>query len=601
MHCKDGRWKWVLGRGKVVRRSADNRPLRLIGTITDISLRKAAEEEVRHMAFHDTLTGLPNRAALDVHLDKAMARAQRHKKMLAVCLLDLDDFKPVNDTHGHAAGDLLLRSLAARLQAFTRKSDFLARLGGDEFVLLVEDLGSETDIHMVLDNVQQAVGMPFVLSGQTTVEISASMGVCLYDPSQTGELIAGDILLRRADLALYQSKERGPGRDRIWRIYENASKVRPRVRDLLSAGRLRVFYQPVMDSRGRRIAGAEALARLEDTDGNILPPAEFLPQFTKQDLTSLWKDVLSRVLGDVKSLQQQGLTLGTVSVNMDPSSFCGECVDVLRAAFAHSDVPPSKITLEILESSDFLVPKPETLRVMQEIKALGVHLAMDDVGSAYSSLQRLWELPIDAIKLASNLVRTLPDSPQDLHFVLALRDLARGLGVRLIVAGVETAEILDAMMVLDVPLLQGHAIAAPMPLARLEEWLRHAPKWQDEHPNSPLGIYAYQMAQLDTLQTMIAYDPSLPEKLEMKDPRKCPVQRYLRRLGFGEGSEIDRLHQEYHHAFMDFGAMLASSSPMDEWQEIVRAHEALQQALVRAWKTVDGPQVRPFHLQVVKR
>ncbi|MGC9293130.1 MAG: bifunctional diguanylate cyclase/phosphodiesterase [Acidobacteriaceae bacterium] len=602
MQCKDGHWKWAQARGMVVRRDADNKALRLIGTISDISLRKATEEEVRHLAFHDSLTGLPNRMSLEGHLEKAMARALRHKKQLAVCMLDLDDFKPVNDTYGHSVGDQLLRVLAVRLQTFMRASDFIARLGGDEFVLLVEDLKDQYDLAQVMSNIQQAVEMPFVLSSQVTVEVKTSIGVCLYDPSRSEEEDTGDFLLRRADLALYQSKEHKTDREHAWFIYEGEKTLPTRARQLLSTGGLRIFYQPVLDGHSRRAVGAEALARLQDVDGSIQSPAEFLPQLNSKDLFALWDLVLTQVFTDMDRLEKQGLPLRNVSINVAPSTFCNGCVDALRKALAPGRIAPSRITLEILESSEFLAPAPETLRVMQEIKALGVHLALDDVGSAYSSLLRIRDLPIDAIKLAKDIVRALPDRPQDLHFVLALRDLAQGLGIRLVVEGVETDEILDAMMTLGVPLMQGHAIAAPMPIAALEEWLRHAPDWQkDQHPNSPLGIYAYQMAQWNTLQTTLSFSPGLAPKLGLDDPESCPVQRYLRRMGFGEGSEVDRLHREYHQAFANFDAELAASPHSEDWQGIIQAHEALLQSLMDAWKVVGGPVPNPADLHIVKQ
>jgi diguanylate cyclase (GGDEF)-like protein/PAS domain S-box-containing protein len=601
MQCKDGHWKWVLARGMVVRRDADNQALRLIGTIMDISLRKATEEEVRHLAFHDSLTGLPNRMSLEGHLEKAMARAMRHKKQLAVCMLDLDDFKPVNDTYGHSVGDQLLKVLAVRLQTFMRASDFIARLGGDEFVLLVEDLQDQDDLAQVMSNIQQAIEMPFVLTSQVTVEVKASIGVCLYDPSRSEEEDTGDFLLRRADLALYQSKEHKADRKHAWSQYEGKKNLPTRARDLLSTGGLRIFDQPVLDGRNRKIVGAEALARLQDVDGSIQSPAEFLPQLNSKDLFALWEMVTAQVFADMERLEKQGLPLRNVSINVAPSSFCNGCVDALRKALAPGRIDPSRITLEILESSEFLSPTQETLRVLHEIKALGVRLALDDVGSAYSSLLRIRDLPIDAIKLAKDLVRTLPERPHDLHFVLALKDLAQGLGIRLVVEGVETEEILDAMMTLGVPLMQGHAIANPMPIAALEEWLRHAPQWQGQHPNTPLGIYAYQMAQWDTIQTTASYNPAMIGALGLDAPENCPVQRYLRRLGFGEGSDVDRLHREYHHALANFGAGLAATPHSEDWQEIVQAHEALLQSLMDAWEATGGPVSNPADLRIVKQ
>ncbi len=325
-----------------------------------------AKAEIENLARHDMLTHLPNRRFLEEQLEQAMARAERHGKLLAVCMLDLDGFKPVNDAYGHEAGDAVLVTLGKRLPEALRKSDFVARLGGDEFVLLVEDLSGPNDLTPILAKVEEAMNTPIPLNNGEIVQISGSMGIALYP---FGKEETGDQLLRSADHALYESKSHKADREHFWRFGDkNAARERQRTpaQRLLSEGAMEVWYQPVLSGGSRKVVGVEALARLRDDDGKILYPAEFLPQLSVNDLSDLSSMVLTQALEDLKKLDNLGWPLW-ISFNVAPESFCGNCVPCLQGVIGASGVDPQRITLEILEGSDFL-ERNVALSVLHDIK-----------------------------------------------------------------------------------------------------------------------------------------------------------------------------------------------------------------------------------------
>jgi len=543
-------------------------------------------DELKKIAMDDDLTGLPNRRFLEIQMEQVMARAKRHDRLLAVCMLDLDGFKPVNDAYGHAAGDEVLVALGKRLPETLRKSDFVARLGGDEFVLLLEDLDNLDDLANLMKKIEDSISAPIPLSSGESVQIGASMGVAIYP---FGDADAGDKLLRLADQALYRSKENKADRERSWVLFgEEIHKQRSPAQQLLDAGGLEVWYQPILDSRTRRVVGVEALARLRDTDGTLWTPAKFLPQLQGADFFDLSKAVLTQALTDLPILDAQGWRLWA-SVNLDPVSVSAACIACLREMIAQGSVDPSRITLEILEGSNFGEQRT-ALESLLEIKALGIHLALDDVGSAYSSLLRLKDLPIDEIKLDQGFIRTLGDRPQDLHFVGAIQDLAAGLGVDLVVEGVETEDILDAVTVMGASFLQGYAIAKPMPLAELQTFLGNISSHR-QHPNSLLGLYAKQLVHHNALKKAIGQDPRLVDYMTVVDATSCPVHSDMQRLCVDGDGLLDKLHQAYHRAIADMDARLIASPDSDDWTAVERAQKALEQAIMeiyRKHKTEDG-------------
>ena len=545
-----------------------------------------AEAAIHQMAFYDDLTGLPNRRLLENQLEQDMARSKRHGKLLAVCMLDLDGFKPVNDSYGHDAGDEVLAALGQRLRAVLRKSDFVARLGGDEFVLLVEDFSDLDDLSRVLDKTQTAVTTPIPLSNGAAVRLQASIGVCLQ-PFGEGE--TGDQLLRRADQALYESKAHKADRDRSWVFFgEEAARERQRApaQRLLDEGALEVWYQPILANHSRKVVGMEALARLRDHDGRILYPGEFLPQLATEDLTDLSRLVLTQALADLAILDSRGWSLW-VSFNVTPESFCGQCVPCLWGIIAASGINPSRITLEILEGSDFL-ERDTALSVLHEIKDLGIRLALDDIGSAYASLLRLKELPVDEIKLDQGFIRTLEARPQDLHFVRTIQDLAMELKVDLVVEGVETADILDAMMTTGTPYLQGYAISRPIPFARLQEFLFEYSCPDHDLPKSLFGFYAGTLSSHSAIKKMLMINPSEMNPETLGNAMHCRGHGVLHRLGYGDDSHLLQLHDNYHRALADAAENATESFKNHGWDAVEESLELFLTVVMSEWRMATG-------------
>ena len=275
-------------------------PERIILTLMEVTERHQLMEDLSRQSLSDLLTDLPNRRALDVELDRAISRAYRNKKPLAVCMLDLDNFKFINDTYGHGAGDRVLQVLAKRLRESLRKTDFVARLGGDEFVLLLEGFGRLELLETILGKLGESACAPITLEAGQSVSVGLSMGVCPYSSAQVDR---SDTLLRQADQALYEAKAHKEDRSRFWALYGQPVPIhRNRYQRLLWAGCLMVFYQPILDNRSCRIVGVEALARLKDEENHVFSPNEFLPSLNEADIFELTRMVLLQSIDDLQHI-----------------------------------------------------------------------------------------------------------------------------------------------------------------------------------------------------------------------------------------------------------------------------------------------------------
>jgi diguanylate cyclase (GGDEF)-like protein/PAS domain S-box-containing protein len=565
---------------------SDGEVTHYVGSFVEASQIKEQERKLLRMAMYDELTELPNRRLLQIHLDQAMLRSQRHQSMLAVCMLDLDGFKPVNDVHGHAAGDAVLIALGQRLPAALRKSDMVARMGGDEFVLIIEDIAGLSDLEPILEKVNTAITTPIVLPNGRSIQVGTSMGILLYP---LGPEDNGDHLLRGADQALYEAKTHKHDRKHFWALFgehiqRNTSN---QVQRLLDAGAVEVCYQPVLSNKLGRIVGIEALARLRAEDGRILLPTEFLCQLERESLTELSRQVLTQALADLARLDQIGLeTPLWVSFNVEPSSFTHHCVSCLRGVVEASGIDPSRITLEILESDDFLERERDAaLAVLNAIKQIGIRLALDDVGSAYASLMRLKELPIDEIKLDQGFVRTLEERPQDLHFVRVIQDLAMELKLDLVVEGVETEDIMDAMLTTGVPYLQGFSIARPLPFDDLRRFLLEHSAVQANLPQSLFGYCAGTMASHNSIKKMFMINPSEMDAATLGDSRLCRGHAVQHRLDCGDDDHpLARLHADYHEAIGLAGLHAGDNFKNLLWDEVEKKLDAFLLALLDEWR-----------------
>jgi len=538
------------------------------------------QEQEAQLARTDLVTGLPNRRFLETQMEQAMLRAVRHNRLLAVCMLDLDNFKPINDTYGHEIGDEVLMMLGKRLSNTLRKTDFIARYGGDEFVLLLEDLAEHADLAQLLKKIEEIITVPIRLSNGESVQVGVSMGIALYPTADTDQ---ADQLLRWSDQALYEIKAHKADRENCWMVF--GEDLHPDQRNpaqvLLDNGALEVWYQPILDSYTCKTVGIEALARLRDAEGNLWTPARFLPELKTRDLTTLMKGVLSQALVDLAVLDGQGYSLW-VSVNLDAHSVSAECVECLRALIAPTRIDPSRITLEILEGDDFL-EQSSSIEHLLEMKRFGVHLALDDLGSAYGSLLRLKTLPFDKIKLDQAFVRTLEKQPRDLYFVNTVQDLSTRLGVTLVVEGVETEDILDAVTVAGVSFLQGYAIARPLPMKELQQFLRRPAIERSTYPHTFLGLYALHLSLHSVLEKTMRQNLRLMNYKEMVDPGVCPLHRAMQLLGVSEGSPLDQRHREYHKALAEMISQLSVSREALDWCIMEQAQNALGEAILDAY------------------
>ena len=437
--------------------------------------RQNFERTLATQATHDVLTGLPNRNGLRLVFDQALARSDRQERLLAVGFLDLDDFKPVNDTYGHVAGDDLIKEMARRLQDAVRRTDTVVRLGGDEFVLLLEGLRGVDELDQVLARLQAVIARPFNIKGEA-ISIQASLGLTIYpfDEADT------DLLLRHADQAMYAAKAR-PGRASegwvqfyhpdLGTITMGNEVLRQDFLRALVAGEVTLRYQPLVALATSRVAGLEALTRWH-REGREVSPDQFLSSFGVRERRALGRFVLQTGLQQLTQWRETGLDI-FLSVNVTPEEidspgFADTVFDILAA---YPGIPPESLVLEVLEIGEIL-EQEVALGHLQRLRSAGVKIALDDVGSAYASLLRLKNLPIDEIKIDQGFIRELPNKPQDLIFVESLVNLGLGMDVVITVEGVETEAHIALLREMEVDYLQGYAIARPLEAEAVADFVR---------------------------------------------------------------------------------------------------------------------------------
>ncbi|MCX8085279.1 MAG: EAL domain-containing protein [Rhodocyclaceae bacterium] len=429
--------------------------------------RMQAEQRIWHIAHHDALTGLPNRALLTDRLEQALAQATRSADRVAVMFLDLDRFKSINDTLGHEVGDELLKEIAQRLKGAVRAADTVARLGGDEFVVLLQDITDPEDAARVAEKIIAAFAPP-VKIGPHELRSSTSIGIALFP--EDGE--DAYTLMRHADTAMYQAKRSGRNQFHFFsaRLSESARRafhIEHRLAAALEKGWLSLVYQPLIDYEARAVCGMEALLRWHDPEEGEIPPAEFIPIAEDSDLIQpLGEWVLRTALQQNRRWQEAGRPLVPVSVNLSPRQFRHRhLVDSIRAILAETGQPARLLELEITEST--LAHDVETARArLEELAGLGVRLAIDDFGTGYSNLLALKRFPVDKLKIDRSFVRDLCEDPEDAAIVAAIVGLARGLGLDMLAEGVETAAQRDALIALGCRRFHGYLFARPQPAAQ---------------------------------------------------------------------------------------------------------------------------------------
>jgi diguanylate cyclase (GGDEF)-like protein/PAS domain S-box-containing protein len=464
LKCKDGSWKWTQSRGMTVSRTPDGKPLRMIGTHTDISDRKQSEEHVFHLAHYDQVTNLPNRVLFLERFEHEVKKMRRNGHTVTLMYLDLDRFKEVNDTLGHDMGDLLLKETAHRLASCVRASDTVARMGGDEFTIIMNNLDSQISAERIAQKILDKLTEPFHL-GEELVYITTSIGISIY-PHDGTEV---EVLLKNADQAMYTAKEHGRNRYHYFTTsMQDAALLRMHLssdlRQALKADQFRLYYQPIVKLDTGAIFKAEALIRWQHPVRGLVSPAEFIP--IAED-TGMILEIGDWVFKEaVNQVRQWRLHCPEfqISVNRSPVQFKvnGKShlhwVNHLKAL----ELPGDCISIEITEGL-LLDARDAVISQLEDFSKAGVQVAIDDFGTGYSSLAYLRKFDIDYVKIDQSFISNIKAGSSDMVLCEAIIVMAHKLGKQVIAEGIETKEQLDFLIQAGCDYGQGYLFSRPVP------------------------------------------------------------------------------------------------------------------------------------------
>jgi diguanylate cyclase (GGDEF)-like protein/PAS domain S-box-containing protein len=448
-----------------------------VWSFSDITEQKRLENDLAHLAFHDALTGLANRALFQDRVNQAIARAERSNRLVAVMILDLDNFKKINDSLGHAAGDELLKTVATNLVTILRRSDTAARLGGDEFAVLVEDISSRGEVIGLAERIMRTLRMPVTIGTQeltTTVSIGITFGIRDYTSDQ---------LLRNADLAMYLAK--GKGKDRYEEFQDQMHvavverlELEADLRRAVLEDEMCLHYQPIFDLGSGAIVGFEALVRWQHPTQGLLPPMAFVPFAEEIGLIHLIdRFVLTQACTQARSWQSQGLASPALlmSVNLSARELGDSSIrDSVSLSLLETGFDPANLIIEITESA-LMRDLDATVRNLKSLKSLGLRIAVDDFGTGYSSFSHLEQLPIDILKVDRSFVANVAHMKIEsgrASLTPAIVQLAHTLGLLPIAEGVEQPEQVPSLRDLDCNLAQGYHLGMPLSAPETEELLR---------------------------------------------------------------------------------------------------------------------------------
>ena len=473
VRCKKGQWKWVLSRGMVISRDAQGKPLRMIGTHTDITDRKTSEALIWHQAHFDPLTGLPNRNMLRDRLNQYLKKSKRDGQQLALLFIDLDHFKEVNDTFGHDSGDRLLIQAARRIQSCVREADTVARMGGDEFTVILSELSDTAHLERILQNMLQALEAVFQL-GNEQVYVSASIGITLFP----GDATAIEDLFKNADQALYVAK--GAGRNRFsffTPALQEAAQTRVRLANDLRSGlageQFRVVFQPIIELATGAVHKAEALIRWQHPTRGLVSPADFIPIAEASGLiVDIGEWVFQQAAQQVRQWRTTIHPDFQISVNKSPVQFHQS--GRLRAPWYEQlktmGLPGQSIVVEITEGL-LLDASASVDAQLLELRDAGIGVSLDDFGTGYSSLSYLQKFDIDFIKIDQSFVRHLMPGGTNLALCKAIIVMAHELGIKVVAEGVETTQQRDLLAAAGCDYAQGYLFARPMSATDFEIYL----------------------------------------------------------------------------------------------------------------------------------
>jgi diguanylate cyclase (GGDEF)-like protein/PAS domain S-box-containing protein len=466
-----GNKRYIHTRGDVIA-DVSSRAVSILGTVQDITELKKAESTFEHMALYDGLTDLCNRHLFLNRLDHAMASAQREEKLLAVCFIDLDGFKKINDNLGHAIGDELLKSVAKHLKNNVRKGDIVARLSGDEFAMALESINTVDELEKIIGKIRDKLSRPHRIRGHEILS-PASIGVTMYplDSSTKPDL------LKNADAAMYRAKQLGGDqycfythdmRDRTQRRLE----LEHHLRHALAKSELRIYYQPQVDVKSGKIVGVEALLRWQHPDYGLLPPVKFIHIAEETGLIfpiGLW--VMETAFRQMRQWHSQGFKQLRLAVNLSARQFLQRDLPLsLRKIMDSLHFDPQFLSVEITESVAMNNIEGAT-RAVEQFKALGAQVSIDDFGAGHSSMNHLQRLPVDSLNIDRSFIMNIAGREKDGATAKAIIGLAHGLGLRVIAEGVETLTQVEFLKNQQCDELQGHHFSPPVPAEQMTQFL----------------------------------------------------------------------------------------------------------------------------------
>ncbi|TWG61782.1 bifunctional diguanylate cyclase/phosphodiesterase [Aminobacter sp. J44] len=433
-----------------------------------------ARNAMAYLAVHDGLTGLYNRSFMREKFTKLIDATLSRDKQLAVVQLDLDRFKQINDTLGHAAGDYVLATTARRLKASCRPSDVCARLGGDEFLIVLPDAGTRSDIERFVRGVLERVNEPIVYKG-STIFSRASAGVAICPPDG----IDPTVLVVHADLALYAAKKNGGSSveffsDELRQDLEHKRQLEADLIEAIAAEAFEVYFQPQVSLSTGRTTGVEALVRWRHPKRGIVSPGEFIPVAERAGIMhSIGRIIMKKAIGEAANWYRSGIEFGRVAINVSGTELReSDYTTFLFSVIEESGLPASHLSLEIVESVILDDDKTGVASKLRQIRAAGVHLELDDFGTGYASLTHVNPQEIDRLKIDRRFVQNIDLDGDHAKIVRALAELARSLGISVVAEGAETEAELTALMTLGCDEVQGYAVAFPMPPAEARDWLQ---------------------------------------------------------------------------------------------------------------------------------
>ena len=480
----------------IARAAADDLILIVLLVLPLLSVYKSGRDAMlsEHRALHDALTGLPNRMFFSDRAPHLIATGEKQGSTLAVLMVDLDNFKEINDWLGHHYGDLLLQMIGPRLQGTLRETDTVARMGGDEFAILLPEVTGASSASIVARKVLDSLSQPFEIKG-LALTVGASIGIA-FSPAHGKDI---DVLLQRADVAMYIAKESGGG----YEVYSSDRDFSPNrialaseIQHAVDTESITLHYQPIIELRTRRIVGIEALARWSHPERGMINPTEFIPVAEQSGLIeTLTMNLISRGLRERGEWGEFGSEL-TLSVNVSPRQLLDRRFpEDLAVVLARHGTPAHTLKLEITESS--VVGDPNRLKeVLERLRAMGVKLSIDDFGTGYSSLAHLTRLSVDEIKIDRSFVIGMSTNPSDAQIVRSTVWLGHNLGLVVVAEGVETEEARDQLLAQGCDCAQGYFLSRPMPPEQFEVWIR-------QH-STPVGVKRREFAETESLGQIAA-------------------------------------------------------------------------------------------------